>query len=771
MRRTIVDYPVTPGGISDGSMDPGSSPYQNSNTPFINVAEAFANEDAVNYPVAPQGYFYCNPAFRASAQGFAKFPAAPTLARFISLTFETAWDYSQQGANNWLFPPANAFGPKLTITLKGRDGVTQHHGGYYEAPDPDVDNLNCNVNTENPNPHVQTWQLFSHPEGGPFTLQDLNEMAVGVTMAFSLVDNRAFVDGRFNKARCFYLKRTLEVEDLGGFVENQRHGSSLTLRLMRRARNAIKPDTLVDHSVGRVGSRVYLSHPRGGSATQWWQFWRRRERRPGWGRRRLERRVGQVLRRVYHPASLRVEDQTLDLRPIVCLGWAAYRIDGPWSPELQGLALLDKGRGFVHDRNQDSWASRPGDGVLMRVLEDYPNLSPEGLAVAGGGDDSIALRNYDLMQAGWSTVASAGDFGVTADATIAMAEEQGYLSSARLAYGAGGGAGGRERSLGTLPFASGDYLHVRVILKNTSVPTPGTQFGEVYLSRSGGGLPATEFWDNSTRTWGVAAAYIPVPSTEPYGELVMDAIPCDAPLAAADPTYVIGVGRFSANMGPVTLHGAIVDVQHTDSTVTGARPPLVVLDAPITRVADSHTMAHVWGRELWVHERGTAVVEVRLWSRAALLPNGTVKPLLHAQHAVDTWQALQFVAVTGSDDLVRFEAAISGEATFQLDCPITGIDLTRDHVLRAWARWLGADGWTEFGPYSVQVGYAVFLEADGSLVGTGSVIGRLASETAVPTARDYLGIGCDEMRQLDGWVGMWETRRNPLAELEAIWKV
>jgi hypothetical protein len=227
-------------------------------------------------------------------------------------------------------------------------------------------------------------------------------------------------------------------------------------------------------------------------------------------------------------------------------------------------------------------------------------------------------------------------------------------------------------------------------------------------------------------------------------------------------------------MGPVTLHGAIVDVQHSDDTVAGARTPLVTLDATIARVADTHKMDQVWGRELLVHERGTAVVEVRPFWRAVDLPADAVKPLLHAQHAsagTGTWQALQFVPKTGSDDLIRFEAAIDGEATFRLDCPLTGINLTRLHVLRAWARWLGPDGWTSYAPYSVEVGYAVFLQATGALVGTGSVVGRLASETAVPYARDYLGVGCDESRQADAYIRMGETRRNPLSGLEAVWRI
>jgi len=169
----------------------------------------------------------------------------------------------------------------------------------------------------------------------------------------------------------------------------------------------------------------------------------------------------------------------------------------------------------------------------------------------------------------------------------------------------------------------------------------------------------------------------------------------------------------------------VVDVQHTDDTVAGARTPLVTLDAPITREADVHTMAQVWGRELFVHERGTHIFEGRPFWRAEDLPADAVKPLFHAQHTATDWDALQFVPKTGTDDLIRFERALDGEATYRLDCPIAGIDLTRLHVLRAWVRYLGADGWKEYAPYSVEVGWAVFLKATGALVGTGSIVGAL----------------------------------------------
>jgi hypothetical protein len=743
MKRQVI---LRAAGIaidSAGNLDPGTSPYGWQNTPNVTLFDAWNDADNASFA-------YCWP--DGGAQHAVTFEKGPTLARFDKVTITTGFDYQQSGPNNWWFPPDNAHGPGCAIMLRKRDLATWLVGtgaAAYQFTDSDPNNVNVNTEPGVFKLYTLTWEMSAHPEGGPWTLEDINDLAVGVEFNWSNGPNGKAYDpagGSFFKIRAPYLTVTLDIEDLGGFVSNVRHGASLTLRLMRRARNVIRSSVLAEHTRRQIGSRVYLSHPRGPAVGG-----------AGWGRRRLERRPGMILSRTYLPESRSVADEVLDLRPIACLGWAAYRIDGAWSPELQGLALLDKGRGITHVRAQDAWSSRPGDGVLMRVLEHYPNLSSEGLAVSGGGDVATALYNFDLMQSGWSTYGDAGSFSAAADTTVAMAEEQGYLSSCRLTYGSGGGTGGRQRFLGSL--AAG-HLHVRIVVRNTSVPSPGTQCAEWYLTRGAG-----EYWNAAARTWDGSPVYNPIPSDEPVGEVIADAIPVTAT------TYAIGVGRWSSNMGPVTIHGALVDVQHTDATVAGARPPIVTLGSTIERVEDSHQMPHVWGRELWVHERGTAVVEVRPWWRATDLPDDAVKPLLHAQHATDTWDALQFVAVAGDDDIVRFERGISGEGTYRLDCPIPGVDLTRAHVLRAWARWLGSEGWTEYGPYSVEVGYAVFLEADGSLLSTGSVLGRLSSETAVPFDRDYLGIGCDETRQLDGWVRMWETRLSPLHRLESVWRV
>lgn len=757
MKREVILRPTSVVSITPwNGCFPGSSQYTHLNTPSMTLAEVWADELNTTYYVPFD-----------SDKGIVRLDPPPTLALFTKVTLSAEWDYSQGGPNNWYFPPDNSYGPRIRLILIGRDGVTEQAGSWYEAEStpnvPTNDNVYINPPGPFPGLYEQTWEMTAHPEGGPWTFDDLVNLKAGVECSMSNGPSGHPFDnsqGSFFKVRVVNFKVTLEVEDLGGFVDNVRHSSSLSLRLFRRARNAIMPRTFAHHAGAGVGSRVWLTHPRGPSVTE-----------TGWGRRRLERRAGLILRRTIYPEQFIVEDQVFDLRPYSCLGWGAYRIDAPWSPELQGMALLDKGAGYTHDRAQDAWSPRPGDGVLMRVLEDYPNLSEEGLAAQGGGDESICLRNYDLMQSGWSTVGDSGDFTASSDTTVSMVEEQGYLSAAKLEYGAAGGAGGRERSLGTLPYADGDLLHLHVFVRNTSVPTPASQNAEWALYRTGGGLAADEWWDDTNRTWTVTPTYNDVPSDEPYGQVTADAIPLDAGGASSDPTYYVRVGRFSSNLTSVTFHAALVDAQHTDDTVAGARSPLVTLDSPITRVADVHTLANSAAAELWDYERGTAVVEAWPFWRAEDLPTDAVRTLLHAEHATDTYDALQFVAKTGSDDLVRFERAVSGESTFQLDVAIDSVDLTRLHVLRAWVRWLGADGWDQFAPYSVEVGYAVFLKADGSLVVSGSQLGALAY-TGDVAARDFLGIGTDgTSSHLDGRVRMWETRRNPLHGIECVWRV
>ncbi len=756
----------TPTGGAQTSRDPGSSPYPWNNTPTNTLAECWSDASDLTF-----WYMWPHKDLGGEATALASFGPPPTLILVRGVKLQAWWSYQQSGPNNWYFPPDNAWGPRARLVVRNRAKTGNLYSAYRTLVSPGDDAANENINTHlgYTGPILQEWDMAAHPEGGPWTIDDLSvaNFAAGISLegdAPSFIN----VQGSFFKIRVHRLCVLLTVEDLGGYVDNIRHASAMILRLMRRARNTIPLRSFADRTVGSMGSRVYMSHPHGPSVLP-----------GGWGRRRLERRPGMILRRTIYPETFKIEDQVFDLQAYACLAWAAYRIDCPWSPELQGLAFLDKGGGFTHTRAQDGWSPRPGDGALMRVIEAYPILSFHGLAAQGGNDVQKVLRNWDPMQAGWITVGSAGDFAATVDTTVSLVEEAGYLSSCKLTYGPASGAGGRGQSIGTFPRAAGDLLHVRAVIRNTSVPTPATQYAEWYLMRSGGGLPATEYWDDATRTWTTVWTVNAMPSDEPYGEVVVDAIPCDAPLAAADPTYAVGIGRFSSNLTSVIFHAGIVEVQYSTSGTGdsfGARTPLVSIAAEITRIADTHRLANsaLAAGEIWSYTRGVAVVEVRPFWRAEALPDGEVKPLLHAWHALDTWDAIQFVADGSEDDVIRFERAVAGQATFQVDCPIPALDLNREYVLRAWARWLGADGWKEYAPWSVEVGFAIFDAETGALVLSGSELGTFAYQGNVAT-RGWVGIGNDNAveggRYADAYVRMIEIRRNPLSAQECIWRV
>ena len=799
MLRTIYLLPTSDAynagtrysGTGSSHLDrwPNSSPHGGS--PLKTLWEVWrdATYDDLHETVAP----YCSEAtqgvcsysklalarqFGAKTTGLVTVEPPPTLSLFRRVKLHCWMDYFGHGGNSWFFPgfpPGHPHGPRAKFAMRARDSsaILQlgsfFEVGYSGSTGTPVGDRYCNGNqpscgTGYDGPIHMEHEMLSHPEGGVFSLEDMLSLQVGIYAEIAAPgwDNSM----SFARFRHFHFYVEVDVEDLGGYVVNVRNASSLELRLKRRARNRVTGRVPMDRAVGDVGSRAYLIHAKGPSVLP-----------GGWGRRRLERRAGLVLKRRRYPETFEVEDEFFDLLPYACLAWAAYRIDGPWSPELQGLALVDKGAGYTHTRDQDAWSPRPGDGALMRLLEDSPNVSFHGLAAQGGGDVELVLRNYDMTLAGWSTVGSSGDFSVIQDMAVALVEEQGYRSSAKLSYGAGGGMGGRSRSLGTLPRASGEIVHLRAVVKNSIIQDPVTQKAEVYLSRSGGGLPSTEYWDDTARQWTTTPTYAAIPSSEPFGEVVMDAIPVDAAGATSDPTYTIAIGRFSSNLLNVVVHAGILNVQRGGAAFGksyGARSPLVTLDAQLVRAADTHRMANsaTPSAEIWSYTRGVAMVEVRPYWRAAAIPQNDVLPLLHARHGAGSYDALQFIAKDSpTNDVVRFERAVSGQPTFQLDCAITGVELTRAHILRAWGRWLGSEGWKEFGPFSVEVGYAVFLEATGALLAQASTIGRLTYEGDVAT-RDWVAIGSDESsRYADASIRTWETRRNPISGLEATWRL
>ncbi len=758
------------------TVQPGSSKYYNTNTPSVKLAEAWADgawDAADPHPcggtkpwngTCSWGGLAPHKTTGGDAHMVVSLEPPPTLALFTKLTFHWNFDYQQSGPNNWYLPPSNSFGPRTRFAMRNRaDDGWLYPGSWFDLDALGVaGQTNCRVEQTScggayVGPYDASEELLSHPEGGPFELEDLIDGQFGVNIA---VDSPAFdeTQGSFFYVRVFHFYLELEVQDLGGDVGSMRHAASVDNRLFRRRRSTAQimvPDTYADRALFDV---FRVAHPRGPAVGQ-----------DGWGERLLDRRALQLVSRTYWPESFRVQEEGFDVRDYQCSAWGVFRIDGAWTPELNGLCYLDQGGGFAETRAQDGWSARPGDGVLLRVLDDYPILSREGLACNGPDDVAISLRNYDPGQASWSQISFTGDTATAESTAVTMVEELGYLTSQALTFGATAGTGGFSQSLGTVQRSGDARLNVRAVVRNLQVDTPGSKFLEYALIRTGerSTVPFTEYWDATNRTWSASAVYNPIDSSAAFGELVSDGIPCDDGLSDFDPTYSHQIGRFSSSISDAEFVVALTDVQKGGAPFGfsyGTRSPLVTLDAEITRVASSFEIDNTVGPS-WFVDRGMVVAELRPFFRSELFPDGQIKPIVVARHSGTDVDRLDIVRDSGANVLRFSRDWLAGLQSVEVALP----ELTREHVLRVWAWWLDDEGFGEYAPRTIRVGWGRYLYADDSFVDEGSALGVNQAGTVGST--DWVRLGLDDSgNYLDGWLRMFEVRATPVHDVEAIWR-
>jgi hypothetical protein len=675
------------------------------------------------------------------------FEPGPTLAFFTKLRFVWQMDYSQEGGNNWWFPPDNAAGPSFSLVVRNRAQSAYIGIFSYTFVSPGDLVHNTNTNTEFPTPKVFEHSILSHPEGGPWTLNDINHLAVGLEFSLYNGPNGKPNDdpSRFQKFRAFQLQVYLTLQDLGGYVRSVRHNASATLRMKRKARSTISLMIPVVNSTKEIGETVNIAHSRGADAE-----------RAGWGYKTLERRHGWLAQRTYWPEALSVKDECYDLHDFNCEAWSAFRIPIAWTPELSGWAYLDQGGEWTMTRDQDAWSLRPGDGAALRVLgaegADYPNLSEDGLAIHDGSDVEMALWNANLGVAPWTT-ATTGGASFTDQQNQPMADELGFLPAPLLAFG---GTPGTASKTQTFLLTAGDILNVRARVRNVAVDTPLTKFLEVALYDTAG-----NYWNEATRTWDASPVYNPISSAAGFGEAVFDQVP----ITSTD-TYAIKLGRMSSAINTCSfIVGLVSCLKNGD----GTGMPLVTTGTGITRVADTFEMANDAAFTFWHRDRGIAIVEFRPFWRAEELPASTTKTVIRADHAAGAYDWLHVSAGTGTggaDELVieRFDTA--GTQTLAvdiLDANDLPLRLTREHYVRAFYRWLDADGWRNHAPYSVLIGYAVYNNLDGTFV----AYHETGATWVAPDASLEDNV---KLTNLDGWIRWFEIKRAPLTGTEAVWR-
>jgi hypothetical protein len=282
-------------------------------------------------------------------------------------------------------------------------------------------------------------------------------------------------------------------------------------------------------------------------------------------------------------------------------------------------------------------------------------------------------------------------------------------------------------------------------------------------------VPFTEYLDFATGTWTAVVTYNPIPSDVAYGEILVDCVPCDDPLADAAPAYSHRIGRFSSAIANAEFIVGVTDVQRggtPNGASYGTRTALVTLDATLTRVATGFEVDNSDpAKRSWMVDRGMVVAELRPFFKSSVMPNGTVKPIMTARHSVSDIDRLDFVRQAGAN-VIRFQRAWgAGTKTVEVAIP----DVDRTYVVRAWARWLDDEGWHEYAPRSLQVGWARFLASDDSFVDSGSAIGVNQAGTVATT--QWIRPGWDDAGNwMDGWLRNYEVRQSPLHEVEAVWR-
>lgn len=749
------------------NVEPNGSGYGGS--PQMELWEAWADSGVKDYPQDPHPcggpsghscslvYFWPVRTTGGNAHALVGFDRPPTQVLYEKLTFRCWYDYSQQGPNNWYTgAPNNSYAPRIRFVMRNR----ANDGYLYDGTWYTVDGTNnCRITSTNcgaayVSPTEITWELLAHPEGGPFTLEDMIALKAGVNID---IDGPAFdgTEGSFFKFRTFHFHLEVETEDLGGYVDNMRNATARWLRIQRRGRREVKlivPADLDNLELGQVHGLEYSRglHPEG----------------RGWGHKPLERRLVLPMRRERNPELLTTSYGLMDLREIACLLWASYRIDLPWGPDLSGLAWLDQGGGFSTARNQDAWSPRQGDGVLMRVLPDYLPLDYEGMPVCGPDDVELVLRNYNPNDVAWSSVGVSGGLTFSDDVDVVMVDELGYTPSCRFTFGGTAGQGGKEQSIGTIDHASGILLHVFARVRNVSVDTPGSKFMEFVLKRDKtvSSTPVTEYFDFAAGTWGTSPVYNPFAASEPSAELLADAVPCDTTADSA-PTYTVQFGRFSSAISNAVFVAGLASAQKATTAIKdyGLRPPLVSLDATVTRIEDVPRIENPSTARVWYGGRGTFVGELRPFWRASLLTED--KPIMYARHSASEYDRLDFL----SSSALRFRRYVSAVA-YDVSVNVSTV-LTRAHVLRFWCRWLDDAGWEDLAPYAISVGFAVLDWDTGERLEQG--VAHASGPAAPPTldADAYLHPGHDgAAAYLDGWIRWLETTLSPLAESECLWR-
>jgi len=166
------------------------------------------------------------------------------------------------------------------------------------------------------------------------------------------------------------------------------------------------------------------------------------------------------------------------------------------------------------------------------------------------------------------------------------------------------------------------------------------------------------------------------------------------------------------------------------------------------------------------------------------MPDNEIKTLCRSHHDANFDHWLFFIAEQTTDGPDRFQfmryLGVSSVTIPILDLGGSPIHLDRRYVCRVFAQWHGEEGGDLEAPYQLDIGYRIFWAEDnegvaGSYGAPGELVGEAYESAAgvaiVAEPAQNVTIGHDTGgRWLDGWLRTYEFKRNPILDVESVWR-
>ena len=353
------------------------------------------------------------------------------------------------------------------------------------------------------------------------------------------------------------------------FVTNSvRTSLSLMLRLLRKPIRYLEIDLPPVHAYVEPGDTVWVSHVLMPWTTEY----------DGSDWTTYPMLVVSITDSV-QPAKVTLK--CLDLREIYCTWWSPFKTNIGMTPDLNGIAILDRAGGWYSTRNQLAYGERPGgDNVFQEVLANTQLIDGSGLWVQGGADVNHLLNSTFSEGSGntftsWTSTTSGAAIAVEWK-LYTLIDAVGFQRSCQLATYNAGESAYLSQTVNTM---DNKKLYARVFYKNGGTFDPVV----IRIQRSSD----SKYWRDSDSTWQVAATDNAItPNTGVVNSLRWVSNQID--LTGVTTNITVSLGIFSSVLNGITqLQGCELIEMTTD---TGPycrwRSPLPTKAAAVTRVRD-----------------------------------------------------------------------------------------------------------------------------------------------------------------------------------------